>query len=74
MQTSQQEEKNAVSPKKKFLIIWNITAGGGYTQPFTNLDVLLEEVREGEIGEKWSLEIVEMTQEDYDLLPEFNGY
>lgn len=30
-------------------------------------------LKDGEVGEVWELEVIEMTQEEYDALPEFTG-
>ena len=58
----------------KFLKIYNETAQGGYVQRFSEMGILLDELREGEVGEKWTVSIVEMTEEEYQALPEFAGY
>lgn len=33
----------------------------------------VDEVRDGQVGEKWKVELVEMDEEEYVNLPEFNG-
>jgi len=47
---------------------------GTYIQPFDELNVVLDELQEGEIGDRWELEIIEMREEDYTALPEFKGH
>ena len=49
--------------------------GGGYTQKIDGASDLIDAEFDGaEIGEKIVLELVEMTQEEYDALPEFTGW
>lgn len=59
--------------KKRFASI-KLIGGGQYTQPFNELFVLIDEIKEGQTGEKWEIEIIEMYQEEYDKLPEFTGH
>lgn len=47
---------------------------GCYMQPEEKLNVLLDEIKDAEPGAKWTLELVEMTQEEHDRLPEFAGH
>lgn len=52
---------------------------GSYTQPLDQLANFAEEIKmaadEGDLDEyKWTVNLVEMTQEEYDTLPEFAGY
>lgn len=47
---------------------------GCYVQPEEKLNVLLDEIKESEPGATWTLELVEMTPEEYDRLPEFEGH
>ena len=47
---------------------------GTYIQPVNKLEPLIGEIEEGTIGEKWTIEIVEMSQEEYNALSEFLGH
>jgi hypothetical protein len=47
---------------------------GCYVQPASAMNVLLDEIGEAEPGAKWTLELIELTQEEYDRLPEFTGH
>lgn len=47
---------------------------GTYVQPEGDLRPLLDEIEEATPGAKWTLELVEMTPEEYDRLPEFAGH
>jgi hypothetical protein len=49
-------------------------SGGIYVQPANELGSLLDEIKEADVGEKWTLELVEMTREEYARLPEFAGH
>lgn len=59
--------------KKRFVRI-TLTHHGCYVQPEDQLQVLLDEISEADIGAQWTLELIEMTQEEYDRLPEFAGH
>jgi len=62
---------------KRFVQI-TLDGGGSYLQPIEKILDAIEAEFDGheycEVGTKWTLEIVEMTQEDYDKLPEFEGH
>lgn len=48
--------------------------GGGYCVfPEKSLDVLLDDLRYSEVGDTYNVEIIEMAQEEFDKLPEFDG-
>ena len=48
---------------------------GGYIQPIKNIETAINGEMDGaEVGNKWTLEIIEMSDEDYNKLPEFEGY
>lgn len=49
---------------------------GRYIQTKEELKNVLEEILmdENEIGDNWLIEIVEMSEEEYNDLPEFTGY
>ena len=61
--------------KKKFVQI-KLIGGGTYIQSFTQqgIGTLIDEILEGQTGEEWHVKIVEMTQAQYDLIPEFTGH
>ena len=48
--------------------------GGIYIEPVDKLNGLIAELEEGEIGEIWTVEKIEMTEEEYSNLPEFTGH
>jgi len=33
-----------------------------------------EYIEDSSVGEKWEVEIIDMTEEEYNLLPEFEGW
>ena len=51
-----------------------LIGGGVYIQPLVAFVGLLDEIREAEVGTEWHIRRVEMTQEDYDKLPEFKDH
>ena len=59
--------------KKRYVRI-TLDGGGCYAQPEEALNVLIDEIKDSEVGAKWTVELVEMTQEEYDRLPEFEGH
>ena len=56
----------------------SLKGGNTYTQPLDQLDVFLDEIDEAaeneSVGEIWTLELIEMTEEEYNNLPEFDGH
>lgn len=52
----------------------SLIGGNHYFQPMNKLEVLYDELREGEVGDQWIIELVEMPLEEYDALPEFAGH
>ena len=63
------------SEVKKYVKI-HLLQHGTYIQKQTASDlyILVDEVCEGEVGERWEIEIVEMTEDEYAGLPEFEGH
>ncbi|MCU7934157.1 MAG: hypothetical protein KZQ99_04660 [Candidatus Thiodiazotropha sp. (ex Dulcina madagascariensis)] len=60
--------------KKKFMRI-TLHGGGTYIQPIDQLHNAFDGDLDGaEPGDKWSLELVEMYQEEVDALPDFQGH
>lgn len=51
-----------------------LRGGGSYVQPMDELGVLIDEIKEGSVGEHWDVDLIEMSQEDYEKLPEFQGH
>lgn len=51
-----------------------LVGGGVYVQPLDELHHVLDEIKESEPGSEWHIKMIEMTQEDYDNLPEFTGH
>lgn len=43
---------------------------------FTTKDIVIvsETIEDSEKGESWTIEVSEMSEEDYDDLPEFEGF
>jgi len=60
----------------KYLKI-HLIGGGMYIQPLDNLGVLIDEIQNAadcdEPGQ-WLLELIEMSEEEYNKLPEFTGH
>ena len=52
----------------------SMDGGGTYIQPEDEASVLLDEIREALPGQKWTLELIEMTADEYARLPEFAGH
>ena len=52
----------------------SLDVGGTYTQPLDALEVLLDEIKAGAVGEKWLVELIEMTEREFAALPEFDGH
>jgi hypothetical protein len=52
--------------------------GATYVQPLDELDVLSEEIQNAaecdDIGARWTVELVRMTEREYKALPEFVGH
>jgi len=58
----------------KFVRI-KLDGGGSYVQPITFLDQILSgEIDNMDTGDKLTLEMIELTQEEYEKLPEFTGH
>ena len=51
-----------------------LNIGGSYIQRLYELGPLIEEIREGEIGEVWTVEIMEMDEKEFLSLPDFEGH
>lgn len=51
--------------------------GSTYVQPLDELDVFVEEIKQGAmygaVGAVWTVELVEMSDDEYAALPEFPG-
>ena len=48
--------------------------GGSYCVfPKNAMDGLLDDLRYSEVGEKYTIEIQEMSEDDFEKLPEFDG-
>lgn len=59
----------------RFVKIERSDCPGSYTNPIETLaDVIDSELDGSDAGVAITLTVVEMTQEDYDKLPEFNGW
>ena len=51
-----------------------LVGGGVYIEPLSELHNILDEIKESNFGDEWHLRRVEMTQNEYDNLPEFTGH
>lgn len=58
---------------KQFVRI-SLVGGGVYIQPLDELINLLDEIEESEIDTEWHIKRIDMTQEEYNKLPEFTGH
>ena len=56
----------------------NLNPGRTYIQPLDELDILIDEIKEaaegGYLESVWTISFVEMSQEQYEKLPEFAGH
>ena len=61
---------------KKLYAKISLNVGGTYVQPLDQLSLvaLIDEIIDGQIGEIWTAEIVEMDEKEYEGLPEFVGH
>lgn len=48
--------------------------GGIYIQSEADLRPLLDEIKEADKGQKWTLELLMLTDDEYKCLPEFAGH
>lgn len=62
---------------KRFVKI-SMDSGNSYLRPIENIrdaiDIEFDAPEYFEVGDKFILEIIDMTQEDYEKLPEFEGW
>ena len=47
---------------------------GSYVMQESEADVVRDEVLDADVGAQWKIELMEMSREDYDAMPEFDGY
>ena len=60
---------------EKLYVKISLEGGGTYVQPIEAIaDALDSEFDGANVGDKWTLEIVKMTKEEHDRLPEFEGH
>ena len=60
---------------KHFYLKIRLVGGGVYVQPLSKVaDAIDGELDGAEVGSRWELELVEMTAEEYEGLPEFTGH
>lgn len=67
-------EHHPECPAPRRFVKITLEGHGCYMQPEDKLNVLLDEIKESEPGAKWTLELVTMTPEEFDRLPEFAGH
>ena len=58
---------------KQFARIY-LGGGGVYIQSLDELYHILDEIKEADVDTEWHIKKIEMTQEDYENLPEFTGH
>jgi hypothetical protein len=57
--------------------VYKLTHGkmaGSCTFPENGIDEIVDEISFANVGEKFEIEVQEMSQEDFDKLPEFEGW
>ena len=59
--------------EKRYLKI-SLDGGGSYVTEVSDLSYLAEEIKESSDCAKWVIEIVKMTQEEFEAIPEFTGH
>ena len=61
---------------KKLYAKISLNIGGTYVQPLDQLSliVMIDEIIDGQIGEVWTVEIIEMDEKEYESLEEFVGH
>lgn len=47
---------------------------GGYVQPLDQMDAFTSEIQDANVGDVWTITIIEMTEAEHDALLEFQGY
>lgn len=65
----------AYEPPKKYINI-KLVGHGNYTVEMSmqGIGILLDEIKESQASEKWEIKIVEMFENEYKSLPEFEGH
>lgn len=58
---------------KRFAKI-NLKGFGGYVQPLDQMDTFISEIQDANVGDVWTITIIEMTEAEHDALPEFQGF
>ena len=55
--------------------VYRVTeATGGASYIEENIGNILDELRDSSVGSEYKVTVEEMTREDYDALPEFEGF
>jgi hypothetical protein len=63
-----------MSEKKRFVQV-ELLGGSKYVEPIMEFPSMLEaDVHDADLGDIFTIEIIEMTQEEYESLPEFEGH
>lgn len=60
--------------KKRFVEVRCSEQGSYYMQPVENPLIMADLFDGASVGRKYTLKLVEMTQAEYDALPEFDGF
>lgn len=61
--------------KKKIFIKTHVHGGSTYIEPIEEFPNMLGgDIENAKVGDAFTLTILEMTQEEYDALPEFEGH
>jgi hypothetical protein len=62
-------------PKKQYLRIKSISMGTGYIDTLKNASIIIEDLFDGcPVGDGYELTIIEMTEKEFEDLPEFEGF
>lgn len=60
--------------KPKYVRI-SLHGGSGYVQPVDKLAAAWDgELDDADVGDKWTVEVVDITDEEYKQLPDFAGH
>lgn len=71
---SSRHHTNCPHFKEERFVRISMEGGATYLQPEADLRPLLDEIKEAGKGQKWTLELVLLTQDEYERLPEFTGH
>lgn len=61
-------------PKKRYLKVKSVSMGSYYIDELSNFKVVEDMLSDSEVDDGYELTIVEMTEEQFENLPEFDGF